>query len=116
MVRVFCFGNGCMLRLDLMYPHQLQTSHIIPCDRTDQIFGDCELLSTVAYPNYTRRRHGLPSDNAIPTGGQLIRVTKGFRPLFFFGARRHLVWSSQSFAEGEYEDTCRTPAFGPKPL
>lgn len=71
-----------------------------------------ELISTVTYSNFTRRRGGLPSDDAIPTGGQLTRVARVAKH-YLPGSSGHLVWSSRSFAEGEYNDICSTPAFGP---
>ena len=72
-------------------------------------------LSKVTYPNCTKRRSGLPSDDAIPTGGQLVWMgyLKGGST---YSSGRCLVWSSRSFAEGEYDDVCSTPPVGPYPL
>jgi len=91
-----------------------QMSHIIPYDQAD--WGDTcydlrKLLSAVTYSNYTRRRGGLPNDDAIPTGGQLVRIAKvGYNA----SLSTYLVWSSQNFVEGEHEAVCRTPHFGPR--
>lgn len=68
------------------------------------------LVSMAAYPNCTKRQGGLPCDDAIATGGQLVRITRvrlrgpEFAPC--------LVWCSQSYGEGEYQNVCSTPLFG----
>lgn len=93
---------------------QLQTSHIIeykPIDLEYVQGGFQNLLSTANYTNCTKRQRGLPCDGAIPTGGQRVRLTK-----VKLRYQSCLVWSSWSYAEGEYEDVCNTPLFGPKHL
>ncbi|KAF8597634.1 hypothetical protein BDV93DRAFT_596299 [Ceratobasidium sp. AG-I] len=93
----------------------LQTSHIIqysPLKLWDMTSNPKDLLSAVTYSNYTNRRHGLPHDDAISTGGQLVRMAYVTNSSYY--GTRWLVWSSQCFAEGEYEAVSRTRPFGPK--
>ncbi|KAF8597652.1 hypothetical protein BDV93DRAFT_527247 [Ceratobasidium sp. AG-I] len=88
-----------------------QTSHIIrynPYDFSYGWFGPVKLLSTATYYNCTKRRGRLASDGAIPTGGQLARITKV--------EDKYLVWSSYNYVEGEYSDVCSTPLCGPESL
>ncbi|KAF8600725.1 hypothetical protein BDV93DRAFT_525176 [Ceratobasidium sp. AG-I] len=95
-----------------------QTSHIIPYDPSDlryMEFTQVELLSEVIYSNCTIRRGGLPSDGAIPTGGQLVRMAYLYWCPGFLLPQRQLVWSSQTFLEGEYDEVWMTPLYGPKP-
>ncbi|KAF8594339.1 hypothetical protein BDV93DRAFT_565536 [Ceratobasidium sp. AG-I] len=100
-------------------PRQLQTSHIIQYHPVDLRYFKADpnaLLSTVTYFNCTQRRYGLPFGNAIPTGGQRIRIAFITEPGYIDSLSRQLVWSSESFAEGEREDACSRPPFGPKSL
>ncbi|KAF8597632.1 hypothetical protein BDV93DRAFT_527235, partial [Ceratobasidium sp. AG-I] len=93
----------------------LQISHIIPYGPDDFLklkYNPKDLLSAVTYPNCTKRRHGLPHDDAISTGGQLVRIAYASESYAF--PKQWLVWSSQCFAEGEYEAVSRTLPFGPK--
>ncbi|KAF8597640.1 hypothetical protein BDV93DRAFT_562062 [Ceratobasidium sp. AG-I] len=94
----------------------LQTSHIIQYDPSEIRcfkFARVELLSTVTYFNCTKRRRGRPYNDAIPTGGRLIRVANVEWNLTYNGPKKLLVWSCQNFAEGEYDDVCSTPLVGP---
>ncbi|KAF8595046.1 hypothetical protein BDV93DRAFT_121721 [Ceratobasidium sp. AG-I] len=100
----------------------LQTSHIIPYRSINLSYfksHPVNLLCTETYVNCTKRQGGLPSKDAIPTGGQLVRIAHvkcvDWR-LHWHPVVNHLVWSSQSFAEGEHVDVCSTPLFGPKCL
>ncbi|KAF8597637.1 hypothetical protein BDV93DRAFT_513138 [Ceratobasidium sp. AG-I] len=93
----------------------LQISHIIPYGPDDMIefkYNSDDLLSAVTYSNCTNRRHGLAHDDAISTGGQLVRIA--YATTFHPYQTQWLVWSSQCFAEGEYEAVSRTRPFGPK--
>lgn len=117
----FALVASLLLCLDLTCPCQFQIGHIVPYNADGWrrcTFKLIELLSTVAYPNCTRRRNGQPCDDAIPTGGQLIRVAQVAPVAEYSGDRpkKHLVWSSRSFAEGEYGDISSTLPFGPKQL
>lgn len=85
-------------------------------DLIESRFVPADLLSTETYFNYTGQRGGLPSDGAIPTGGQLVRVTSVDWNSLNKRSAAQLVWSSQSFTEGEYADVCSTPLYGPKRL
>ncbi|KAF8593604.1 hypothetical protein BDV93DRAFT_516443 [Ceratobasidium sp. AG-I] len=73
-----------------------------------------ELVKSMVQLNCTKRRRGLPCDGAIPTGGQLIRVSKFEWPGYSTLTSACYVWSSQSFAEGEYDEICNTPLAGPQ--
>ncbi|KAF8594335.1 hypothetical protein BDV93DRAFT_529365 [Ceratobasidium sp. AG-I] len=86
-----------------------QTRHIIgynPSHSWRIPFDHLELLSAKNYFNYTSRRGGLPCDDAILTGGQVIRVKKVWEshksPEAGF-----LVWSAESFVEGKVHDVSR---------
>ncbi|KAF8595035.1 hypothetical protein BDV93DRAFT_528938 [Ceratobasidium sp. AG-I] len=109
--------HGSIIYLPTYYWVVLQTTHIIQYDPAVLVhaqFGRGELFSTAIYPNCTKRRRGLPSDDAIPTGGQLVRMAYVDWNTYG-GSLRALVWSSQSFAEGEYDDVCSAPLYGPRP-
>ncbi|KAF8607120.1 hypothetical protein BDV93DRAFT_520030 [Ceratobasidium sp. AG-I] len=110
----------------------LQTSHIIDYNLGDlrrvqhdwhadsSIFDKPQLVKSMVQLNCTKRHNGLPHDGAIPTGGQLTRVSQFNWPESFMRtiiskrAGECLVWSSQSFAEGEYDEVCNTPLVGPR--
>ena len=85
-----------------------------PVSLGDNGFELLNLLSEITYFNCTKRRAGLPSDDAIPTGGQLIRIAhvKWSHQDGYF--TKQLVWTSQSFSDREYDDVCSMPLFGPK--
>ncbi|KAF8594338.1 hypothetical protein BDV93DRAFT_565535 [Ceratobasidium sp. AG-I] len=93
----------------------LQTGHIIPYGPDDFVefkYNPKDLLNAVTYPNCMKRRHGLPHDDAISTGGQLVRIVYATESYPYH--IRWLVWSSQCFAEGESGSVSRTRPFGPK--
>ncbi|KAF8607110.1 hypothetical protein BDV93DRAFT_520019, partial [Ceratobasidium sp. AG-I] len=67
----------------------LQTSHIVDYNPDDLrsppptrwspdrcLAKGLQLVTSMVQLNYTRRRGGLPCDDAIPTGGQLTRISK----------------------------------------
>lgn len=113
-VRRSLLRNGC-ISAPTLDPEQLQTSHIVDYDPSD--FMNCRLyllrlVSAATYSNYTKRRRGLPCNDAIPTGGQLTRITRAEWP--GYELTPFLVWSSQSFLEGKYPDVSDTPLVGPK--
>ncbi|KAF8594334.1 hypothetical protein BDV93DRAFT_611910 [Ceratobasidium sp. AG-I] len=96
----------------------LQSSHFISHDPTHlvNLTFSVESLSKIIYSNYTKRRGGLPSDDAIPTGGQFVRIAYINWDAPFSVSCKNLVWLSQSFAEGEYDDVCGAPLYGPERL
>ncbi|KAF8603405.1 hypothetical protein BDV93DRAFT_170624 [Ceratobasidium sp. AG-I] len=69
------------------------------------------LLHTMMHLNCTKRQLGLPCDDAIPTGGQLIRVSE-----VMWDTYRYVVWSSQSFRQDEHEHVSSMPLVGPRSL
>lgn len=113
MARLFHYCTSASVRCNLTCSKQLQTSHIIDYQAGDLErvrIGSQRLISTVSYSNCTKRRGGQPFDNAIMTGGQLVRISQ-------VEQREHrtpfLVWSSLSYAEGEYDAILKTPPVGP---
>ncbi|KAF8597609.1 hypothetical protein BDV93DRAFT_610295 [Ceratobasidium sp. AG-I] len=104
----------------------VQTSHILKYDQSDLVdFNNPsglvprmerpKLLSATTHLNYTKRRRGVPCDDAIPTGGQLTRLSK-VEGRDYGSSYQSLVSSYQSFAQGEYDDICNTPLVGPRSL
>ncbi|KAF8600538.1 hypothetical protein BDV93DRAFT_510734 [Ceratobasidium sp. AG-I] len=107
----------------------LQTSHIIAYSSNDLVdskglsglvrkIGQPKLLSATIHSNCTKRRQGTPSYDAIPTGGQLTRVSQimGCTQYWNGGMVSYecLVSSHLSFAEGEYEAVSNMPLVGPR--
>ncbi|KAF8593601.1 hypothetical protein BDV93DRAFT_529791 [Ceratobasidium sp. AG-I] len=103
----------------------LQTSHIIDYNPDDlrkaryyfalssSTIDRPQLVKSMVQLNCTKRRKGLPHDGAIPTGGQLTRVSRLQWP-GTFKPSESFVWSSQSFTESEYSEVCNTPLAGPQ--
>ncbi|KAF8594456.1 hypothetical protein BDV93DRAFT_529303 [Ceratobasidium sp. AG-I] len=93
------------------------TRHIIdyhPSDLEDLPSPSVSLVSTAMHSNCTKRRKGLPCDDAISTGGRLSRIARVGWPGHTSPEDTGLVWSSQSFADGEYDDVCNAPLVGPR--
>ncbi|KAF8600535.1 hypothetical protein BDV93DRAFT_510731 [Ceratobasidium sp. AG-I] len=111
---------------------RFQTGHIIkynPSEVVDSSYpfrlvgeiGQPQLLSATTHPNCTRHCQGLPCDDAIPTGGQLTRLSKvagRTLDLWTEGMSSYIcvVLSYQSFAEAEYDAVCDAPLVGPHRL
>ncbi|KAF8597608.1 hypothetical protein BDV93DRAFT_513195 [Ceratobasidium sp. AG-I] len=116
-------GNGTS-RLNML-PNQLQTSHIIQYHPSDLIdasnpcglvreLDQPQLLSAATHSNWNKHRRGVPCDDAIQTGGQLTRLSKVTWPGPSGDVLECLVWSYQSFAEGEYDGVHNAPLVGPR--
>lgn len=104
---------------------QLQTSHIIHYSPNDLVdsnnassllrgISTPHLISATTYFNYTKRHGELPGDNAIPTGGQLTRVSKISWHGYKGKIQECLVSSYQSYVEGKDNEANMAPLVGPK--
>ncbi|KAF8598402.1 hypothetical protein BDV93DRAFT_526757 [Ceratobasidium sp. AG-I] len=108
----------------------LQTSRFIKYNSRDLVFSNNssgllgkldqpKLLRATTSSNYSKRLRGIPCEDAIPTGGQLTRVSEvtGYARSGYGSTVTYtyecLVWSYRYFAEGERNDVRNAPLVGP---